>query len=125
MPGSTESRSSGGENIVEQAKQDIQKEATNPDGTTSKISTTKDLSPKQVTYNPTTKKFRLYYGDGEPAKYVSKQEIINDIAIEKPSLAKYLKDNKSGKYPLPEGQAQTIKQDGYTYTWNTETGQYE
>jgi hypothetical protein len=29
------------------------------------------------------------------------------------------------KYPLPKGQPQTVTQNGYTYTWNENTGQYE
>lgn len=29
------------------------------------------------------------------------------------------------KYPLPEGKPRTVKQNGYTYTWNENTGNYE
>lgn len=31
----------------------------------------------------------------------------------------------TAKYPLPKGQAKTVTQGEYTYTWNEETGQYE
>ena len=32
---------------------------------------------------------------------------------------------KGEKFPLPEGKPKTVKQNGYTYTWNVETGNYE
>ncbi len=32
---------------------------------------------------------------------------------------------KTAKHPLPAGQARTRKQNGFTYTWNEQTGEYE
>lgn len=32
---------------------------------------------------------------------------------------------KTDKFPLPSGQPKTVEQNGYTYTWNPNTGQYE
>lgn len=32
---------------------------------------------------------------------------------------------QSQKYPLPSGKPKTVKQNGYTYTWNESTGKYE
>lgn len=33
--------------------------------------------------------------------------------------------NAKAKYPLPKGKPSTVEQNGYTYTWNESTGQYE
>lgn len=41
------------------------------------------------------------------------------------SQIKEPKKNKSGKYPLPKGQSPTVEQNGYTYSWDEETGQYQ
>lgn len=39
------------------------------------------------------------------------------------NIQKY--SNSNEKYPLPKGKTLTVKQNGYTYTWNYNTGQYE
>lgn len=41
-------------------------------------------------------------------------------------MNKHLPENKSQRtYPLPEGKAASVKQNGVIYTWNTENGKYE
>jgi hypothetical protein len=34
-------------------------------------------------------------------------------------------ETKKAKYPLPAGKPRTVKQGGFTYTWNEQTGEYE
>jgi hypothetical protein len=34
-------------------------------------------------------------------------------------------ESKKAKYPLPAGKHRTVKQGGFTYTWNEQTGEYE
>jgi hypothetical protein len=34
-------------------------------------------------------------------------------------------ESKKAKYPLPAGKPRTVKQGGFTYTWNEQTGEYE
>lgn len=62
--------------------------------------------------------------------YVSR-EVINDKFSadsrfgEKDRYTPSKSKSSAAKYPLPKGQSATVKQGGFTYTWNPETGQYE
>ena len=60
-----------------------------------------------------------YYRDKENVpdamKKVQDAEDVNSIG----------NDPKGKTYPLPKGKPATIKQGGYTYTWNEKTGKYE
>ena len=46
--------------------------------------------PHQVTFDPITKKFRVYYGGGKPTEYYTVDDVRNKIGIKKPSLEKNL-----------------------------------
>lgn len=35
------------------------------------------------------------------------------------------KSNNKVKFPLPKGQSKTVKQNGYTYTWDEQSGEYK
>jgi hypothetical protein len=49
----------------------------------------------------------------------TKKQLGEDLGKGSPS------GKSTGQYPLPAGKPRTVKQGGYTYTWNEVTGQYE
>lgn len=85
-----------------------------------------------------------YNKDGKPAIYLigdSNQPTPNDREIvpldytgtnikAQPNVKGKVEVIQQGKqqtnaHPLPQGKPRTVKQNGYTYTWNEQTGQYE
>lgn len=89
--------------------------------------TVKSIGTDYSPFNSTNYKITTvdHEGKEDTIKFKSKKEVSDYLRTgTEPGKPKQQQTN-APKFPLPAGQAMTRKQNGYTYTWNENTGQYE
>lgn len=69
------------------------------------------------------------YDPTDPKNYDSDQKAFSNAYYTKLASKGTVKppeekSKKTAKFPLPKGQAETVNQNGFEYTWDYETGQY-